>query len=168
MPGPFRVPAFRFQWPADLLTNCAFEMEAIILGWWILTETGSVLLLTAYGALYFFGTLVAPMFGVVGHRIAARLLAVMRGVYSVLAGITMLLALTGRMTARTVFVIATAMALVRTSDIGVRTALVADMMPPVLLTSAIAFSRTTSDVARIAGALKGASLSHSSILPQPM
>ncbi len=65
MPGPFRVPAFRYQWPADLLTNCAFEMETLILGWWILTETGSVRLLTAYGALYFFGTMVAPMFGTV-------------------------------------------------------------------------------------------------------
>jgi len=44
MLAPFRVRAFRFQWPADLLTNCAFEMETIILGWWIYTETGSVTL----------------------------------------------------------------------------------------------------------------------------
>ena len=97
--------------------------------------------------------------GVVGDRIGQRrLLAVMRGVYAALASLTMLLALTGRMTPVSVFVVATAMALVRTSDIGVRTALIADMMPPVLLTSAIAFSRTTSDVARITGALAGASL----------
>jgi len=28
----FRVRSFRFQWPADLLTQCAFEMETLILG----------------------------------------------------------------------------------------------------------------------------------------
>lgn len=28
----FRVRSFRFQWSADLLTSCAFEMETLILG----------------------------------------------------------------------------------------------------------------------------------------
>src|ERR1700761_7518256 len=49
--APFAVRSFRFQWPADLLTSWASEMEIIILGWYILTTTGSVLLLTLYGAL---------------------------------------------------------------------------------------------------------------------
>ena len=44
--APFRVRSFRFQWPADLATSWAFEMETLILGWYVLTETGSVLLLT--------------------------------------------------------------------------------------------------------------------------
>ena len=44
--APFRVRSFCFQWPGDLLTSWAFEMEGLILGWYILVETGSVGLLT--------------------------------------------------------------------------------------------------------------------------
>ena len=33
MLAPFATRSFRFQWPADLLTSWAFEMETIILGW---------------------------------------------------------------------------------------------------------------------------------------
>ena len=36
-------PQLRFQWPADLLMSWAFEMETLILGWYVLVETGSVL-----------------------------------------------------------------------------------------------------------------------------
>ena len=42
---PFRVRSFRFQWPADLATSWAFEMESIVLGWFILVESGSVMML---------------------------------------------------------------------------------------------------------------------------
>jgi hypothetical protein len=77
--APFRIRNYRFQWPADLLTSWAFEMETLILGWYVLVETGSVLLLTLFASLNYVGTLIAPMFGVVGDRIGHRdLLAMMR------------------------------------------------------------------------------------------
>ena len=47
--APFAVRSFRYQFPADLLTSWGVEMEVLILGWFILVETGSVLLLTLYG-----------------------------------------------------------------------------------------------------------------------
>ena len=50
------------------------------------------------------------------------------------------------------------MGLVRPSDLGVRGALVATIMPHDLLIGAISVSRTTMDTARIAGALTGAGL----------
>jgi hypothetical protein len=53
--APFRIRSYRFQWPADLLTSRAFEMGALILGWYVLVETGSVLLLTVFGALGYGG-----------------------------------------------------------------------------------------------------------------
>ena len=59
--APFRIRSYRFQWPADLLTSWAFEMETLILGWYVLVETGSVVYLTIFGALQQVGTLVAPM-----------------------------------------------------------------------------------------------------------
>jgi MFS family permease len=157
--APFRIRNYRFQWPADLLTSWAFEMETLILGWYVLVETGSVLLLTLFASLTYVGTLIAPMFGVVGDRIGHRdLLAMMRATYAVLAATLMTLALTGHLTPLHVLIIVTAMGLVRPSDLGVRGALVADIMPRDQLTGAISLSRTTMDTARIAGALSGAGL----------
>jgi MFS family permease len=157
--APFRIRNYRFQWPSDLLTSWAFEMETIILGWYVLVETGSVLLLTLFASLNYTGTLLAPLFGVIGDRIGHRdLLAAMRASYAVLAAALMTLALTGHLNATCVLVIAGVMGLVRPSDLGVRGALVATIMPSDQLINSIAVSRTTMDLARIAGALSGAGL----------
>jgi len=157
--APFRIRNYRFQWPADLLTSWAFEMETLILGWYVLVETGSVLLLTLFASLGYIGTLIAPMFGVAGDRIGHRdLLAMMRAVYAVLAATLMTLILAGHQSPLYVFIIAMLMGLVRPSDLGVRGALVATIMPHNLLIGAISVSRTTMDTARIAGALSGAGL----------
>jgi predicted MFS family arabinose efflux permease len=157
--APFRVRSFRFQWPADLLTSWAFEMETLILGWYVLAETGSVLMLTIFGALQYLGTLVAPMFGVVGDRIGQRkLLCGMRAAYTVLAAALMVLAFAGALTPALVLVIAALSGMVRPSDLGLRGALVAETVPGDQLIPAMGISRTTSDSARIAGALSGAGL----------
>src|SRR4029077_9549740 len=94
--APVHVRSFRFQWPGDLLTSWAFEMETLILGWYVLVETGSVLWLTVFGALQYLGTLVAPLFGVAGDRAGHRnLLFGMRVSYAVCAGMLMALAFAG-------------------------------------------------------------------------
>jgi MFS family permease len=157
--APFKVRGFRIQWPSDLLTSCAFEMETLILGWYVLVETGSVLLLSLFGALLYIGTLVAPIFGVFGDRVGQRnLLCAMRALYTVLATILMAIAWAGALSPLIVFVVAGLMGLVRPSDLGVRSALVAHIVPPEQLMAALAVSRTTSDAARVLGALTGASL----------
>ena len=77
--APFRIRSFRYQWPADLLASWAFEMEGVILGWFVLVETGSVLALAVFGSLQFLGTLISPAYGMVGDRIGYRnLLCLMR------------------------------------------------------------------------------------------
>jgi predicted MFS family arabinose efflux permease len=155
--APFAVRSFRFQWPADLLTSWAFEMETIILGWYVLVETGSVLWLTMFGASQYLGTLVAPLFGVAGDRMGHRnILFVMRLSYAVLGALLMTLAFANAVTPLLVLVIATLAGLVRPSDLGVRGALVAETMPNERLIGAMSISRTTSDSARVAGALAGA------------
>ncbi len=167
MPGlfalsPFRVRSYRYQWAADLLISWAFEMEALILGWYVLVETGSVLLLTVYGALQYGGTLIAPMLGVASDRIGHRkLLAGMRAIYALVAATLMMLAFAGALTPFVVFVLAAVVGFVRPSDMGMRGALVAETMPLDQLTGAMGISRTTSDTARIAGALAGAGLAAS-------
>ncbi len=157
--APFCVRSFRFQWPADLLISLAFEMEMLILGWYVLVETGSVVLLTLYASLYYLGTLVAPMIGVVGDRIGHRtVLFGTRIIYLILAAIIMTLAFTETLTPVYVFVTAALTGLVRPSDIGVRAALVAATMPTNYLVSSMSISRMTADSARITGALAGAGL----------
>ena len=97
--APLRVRSFRFQWPADLLTSWAFEMETLILGWYVMVGTGSVLLLTVFGSLQQLGTLAAPMFGVLGDRLGGRaMLCGMRATYTLLAASLMILGLADMLT----------------------------------------------------------------------
>src|SRR5438094_3435906 len=85
MLAPFQVRSFRFQFPADLATSWAMEMENLVLGWYILVETGSVLALTLYWALLYLGTLLAPVFGMFGDRFGQRpVLCAMRAAYATL------------------------------------------------------------------------------------
>jgi MFS family permease len=157
--APFHIRNFRFQWPSDLLTSWAFEVETLVLGWYIMVQTGSVLLLTVFGSLQYVGTLIAPIFGMIGDRMGHRdLLAAMRFAYTALSATTMTLAVTGHLSPLNVMIIVAIMGLVRPSDLGVRGALLADIMPSGQLIGAISLSRTTQDSARIAGALSGAGL----------
>lgn len=157
--APFQVRSFRFQWPADLATSWAFEMETLILSWYVLVETGSVLLLTVFASLLYVGTLLAPMFGVMADRIGHRnLLCAMRAIYATLATALMTFTFMGVLTPAHVLVIVTLMGIVRPSDLGMRFALVGETMPSDRLMGAMSIQRTTQDSARIAGALTGAGL----------
>jgi MFS family permease len=155
-----RVRSFRFQWAADLFTSWAFEMETIVLGWYVMVNTGSVLLLTAFGSLQFLGTLAAPMFGVLGDRLGGRvILCAMRTVYTSLAAVVMVLALTGGLAPAWVFVVAALMGVVRPNDLVLRNTLIGETIPPAHLMGALGMSRATMDSARVGGALAGAGLS---------
>ena len=157
--APLSLRSYRFQWPADLLVSWAFEMETLILGWYVLVETNSVVMLTVFGALLYGGTLIAPIVGVWSDRLGHRnMLSAMRAVYALVAGTLMTLAFTGRLTPMIVLILAAITGIVRPSDMGLRGALIADTMPPASLTPAMGIARTTSDTARIFGALTGAGL----------
>jgi MFS family permease len=157
--APFRVRSFRYQWPADLATSWAFDMETLILGWYVLVETESVLLLTLFASLQYLGTLLAPMLGVMGDRVGHRnVLCAMRAVYTAVATALMIFAYTGTLTPVHVFALAAITGMVRPSDIGMRAAVVGAIMPAASLMSAMGIQRTTQDSAKIAGALTGAGL----------
>ena len=134
-------------------------MEILILGWYILTETGSVLLLTVYGSLQYAGTLIAPVFGLAGDRMGHRnVLCAMRVVYAGLAGLMTVLAVLDLLNPAVVLVIATVVGLVRPSDLAMRNALVAETMPGDRLMAAMGVARTSVDSARIVGSLAGAGI----------
>ncbi len=157
--APFAVRSFRFQWPADLATSWGFEMENLILGWYVLVETRSVFMLTVFASLAYLGTLLAPFFGVMGDRIGHRnVLSAMRCLYTALSGLLMILAFTGTLSPTYVLVIAAMNGLVRPSDIGMRNALIGITIPAPQLVGAMGIQRITQDSARVAGALSGAGM----------
>lgn len=132
-------------------------METIILGWYVLVETGSVFWLTVFGSLQYLGTLVSPMFGVIAGRIGYRsMMCGMRVVYTLQAGTLMMLALAGLLEPLWVFLIAAVMGLFRPSDLVMRYGVIGQTIPPAHLTGAMSICRTTTDSSRVAGALTGA------------
>jgi MFS family permease len=155
-----RVRSFRFQFASDLLTSWAFEMETLILGWYVLVNTGSVMWLTAFASLQFLGTLAAPMFGVLGDRLGGRtMLCAMRSVYATLAAALVALALSGLLTPAWVVVVAAIAGIVRPNDLVMRNTLIGETIPPDQMMGALGMSRATMDSARVGGALAGAGLS---------
>jgi predicted MFS family arabinose efflux permease len=135
-------------------------METVILGWYVMVQTGSVLLLTAFGSLLLLGTLASPMFGVLGDRLGGRvMLSAMRAIYAVLAACVLVLTMTGRLTPGWVFVVAALAGIVRPNDQVLRNALIGETIPPPHLMGAVGLSRATMDLARVVGALAGAELS---------
>ncbi len=153
----FRLRSFRLQWLADLSTSWAFEMETIMLSWYILVQTESVFLLTLFASTQYIGTLFSPLFGVMGHRLGnKRVYCAMRACYATLGATMMVLVLAGALTPLYVFVIGALMGLVRPSDLVLRYSLIAETVPTQQLMASTSVSRTTQDSARVMGALAGA------------
>jgi len=154
--APFSVRSFCFQWPADLLASWAFEMEVLILGWYVLVESDSVLLLVIFGALQYAGSLVSPLFGVAGDRIGyRRLFMITRFLYALMSVSIALLAVFDLLTPLIVLVLAGVCGMIKPSDIMMRFALIAQTLPANQMIGALGLSRITTDSARIAGALAG-------------
>ena len=157
--APFAVRSFRFQWPADLATSWALEMENIILAWYILVETQSVVMLALFASLQYLGTLAAPVLGVTGQRIGnKKTYCGLRLAFTVVAAITMILAVSGVIMPLHVFFIGAALSVVRPADMVLRYAMVGETMPAAGIIGATSISRTTQDSARVMGALSGAAL----------
>ena len=157
--APFRIRSFRFQWGSDVTTSSGFEMENLILGWYVLVQTGSPFLLAVVAALQYGGTLLAPGLGVVADRVSRRtLLLSLRAAYALIAGTAAGLGLAGWLEPWHAFVIAGLGGFLRPLDMMMRFSLVADTIPPRLLMNASGFQRLTMDAPRIVGALAGAGI----------
>ena len=137
------------------MTSSALEMETLVLGWYILVGTGSVVMLTMFGALLFLGNASVSV-GVVADRIGQRrLLSILRTLYVILSSVVVLVILLDKLTPELVLVIALLSGLVRPSEHGTRTFLMASLVPAALLLTATSLTRTTVDSARVVGALVG-------------
>ena len=107
-------------------------------------------------ALVWLGSVFSPFFGLAGDRFGARMiLLVTRGAYALCAGVLAALTLSGQLETWHVFVLAAVNGLMRPSDMAMRKVLVGQTMRPETLMGALGISRTTSDSARVAGAIAG-------------
>ncbi len=157
--SPFAIRSYRFQWSADLMTSWAFEMETLILGWYVVVQTQSVLLVTLFGSLQFLGTLISPFFGLAGDAIGHRtMMCLMRMAYALVAAALTALALADMLTPTLVLIGTGIAGLIRPSDMSMRNVLIGETMPDDRLMSAVGLSRITTDSARVGGALAGASV----------
>ena len=157
--APFAVRSFRFQWGSDMTTSAGFEMENLILGWFVLVETGSPFLLAVVAALQYGGTLLAPGLGVVADRMSRRTLILsMRATSALIAASAATLGLAGWLEPWHAFVIAGLGGFLRPLDMMMRFSLLADTIPARILMNASGFQRLTLDAPRIVGALAGAGI----------
>ncbi len=154
--APFRLKSFRLQWAGDLAASWAFEMEMLMLGWFVLVQSGSVLALAAFGALQYAGSLFSPLVGVLGDRVGyAKLFWQTRLFYGLLAAVIWLMALTDTLTYGWVLLAAGISGALRPSDMVMRYVVIAEHQPPAQLMGALGVARATFDSARIVGALLG-------------
>ena len=154
--APFAVRSFRFQWPADLAASWAFEIEMLILGWYVLVESESVFLLVLYGALQYIGALVSPYVGVLGDRFGYKSLFVSMRVMFVLLSVLLLgLAMADLLDPVIVILLSIISGTLKPSDVMIRFTLIAQTLDPRQLVGALGISRLTVDSARMAGAIAG-------------
>ena len=131
-------------------------METLILGWYVLTVTGSVQQLVVFAALAWVGTVFSPFIGAASDRVGVRtLLCLTRGAYALLAAVLAVLALSGALAPWHVFAIAALGGLIRPSDMGLRQVLIGQTIRPEMLIGALGISRTTQDTAKVGAALAG-------------
>ena len=128
--APFALRSFRFQWGSDMTTSSGFEMENLILGWYVFVQTGSPFLLSVVAALQYGGTLLAPGLGVVADRMSRRtMLLSMRAANVLIAGSAAGLGLAGWLEPWHAFVIAGLGGFLRPLDMMMRFSLLADTIP---------------------------------------
>jgi MFS family permease len=154
-----RIRSFRYQWAADTFGTWASEMETLLLGWYVLVDTGSPFLVGLVGALRFGGTLLAPLYGVFADRSDRKtLLIAVRAFQLLLAAAVAVLALAGELRPWHAFVISGLGGLIRNGENVIRQSLLADGVPPTALLNAVGLSRITQDLAKILGSVVGAAL----------
>lgn len=161
-PNPFaalRRRDFRYVWSSEILHLWAYEMESLVLAWFILNDTGSPLQVGLIGATRFGGTLLAPFYGTVVDRFDRRKVQIFaRSSSALLAAVLMTLVLTDLFVAWHAFAIVGLSSVVRMLGIIANQALSADTVPEEQINNAMGLNRATTDLARISGSLMGGAL----------
>ena len=155
----FRYRNYRFLWSSDGIVGWSLEIEFLVLGWFILVESGSPFFVGLMGSLRYIGTLLAPLYGLIGDRYnRSRILLVIRVSFSTIAIVVLVLSLVGSVQIWHIFVAMTLSGSLRIFDGVTSQSMVAEIVPRAWLSNAISLSRITKNTAHIGAAVLGSRL----------
>lgn len=155
------VRNYRLYWTGQVTSRVGTWMQQVSLPWLVLVLGGSPLELGIVAALEFLPSMVlAPFGGVVADRIDKRRAIVVTQVLASLQVVVLLgLIFTGIISIPLIMVMGFALGLVNAVDMPLRQALAAELVPPRLLTNAIALNSMAFNSARVVGpAIAGATI----------
>ena len=131
-------------------------MEAVVLGWFILTLTDSPFLVGVISAARMALNIMALFAGAIADRVPRqKILATVEFLMAGFAAVTLLLILTGQLETWHIFAIAVTAGMVRVFQMPSAQALVADTLPQDRIGSGVAFNTLGRNVAMLIGPLVG-------------
>ena len=155
------VRNYRLYWTGQVTSRVGTWMQQVSLPWLVLVLGGSPLELGIVAALEFAPSMVlAPLGGVVADRIDKRRAIVVTQVLASFQVVVLLgLIFTGLISIPLIMVMGFALGLVNAVDMPLRQSLAAELVPPGLLTNAIALNSMAFNSARVVGpAIAGATI----------
>jgi predicted MFS family arabinose efflux permease len=151
-----RARDYRFIISAQVFSLWAMEMEALVLAWFVLADTGSPLQLGLLGAARFGGIFLSPIYGAVVDRFDRRsILIAVRGYNLLLAIGFTILVLTGSLQVWHAYVFVSIGSVGRMLGVVANDALTADAVDQSTLSSAMGLMRASLDISRVLGSLLG-------------
>ena len=132
------------------------EMEALVLAWFVLADTGSPLQVGLLGAARFGGIFLSPIYGAIVDRFDRRsILIIVRGYNLLLAIVFTILVLTGSLQIWHAYVLVSIGSVGRMLGVVANDALTADSVDQSSLSSAMGLLRASLDISRVLGSLLG-------------
>tara|TARA_Y100000588_G_scaffold53255_1_gene50167 strand:+ start:19753 stop:20985 length:1233 start_codon:yes stop_codon:yes gene_type:complete len=152
----FRYRDFSFVWSSTTLVTMGTQMEAVVLGWFVLTLTDSPFLVGAISAARMALNVLALFAGAVADRVPRhRLLAGVEFSMTAFSLVMLALILSGLLETWHVFGVAVIAGMVRVFQMPAAQSLVADTLPPERLANGAAFNTLGRNIAMLAGPLLG-------------
>ena len=158
-PGQLKNENFRKLWISDLLMGFASNIEILIIPWVIITKTNSGLVLGVYGAVRYFSTIFAPVFGGVIDGFNKKHTLILSRVYMLIHSlIFMFLSFQDILSVTNIIVISFFYGTAHNFDRISREALTQIIISRQNLRNATALISTTYDVSKIIAPLMGAAI----------
>ena len=158
-PGQLKNENFRKLWISDLLLGFASNIEILIIPWVIITKTNSGLVLGLYGAVRYFSTIFAPVFGgIIDGFDKKHTLILSRGYMLIHSLIFMVLSFQDILSVTNIVVISFFYGMAHNFDRISRESLTQIIISRKNLTNAAALISTTYDVSKIIAPLIGSAI----------
>ena len=152
----FRYRNFSFVWASTTLVTMGTQMEAVVLGWFVLTLTDSPFLVGAISAARMSLNILALFAGVAADRFPRnRILASVEFIMTAFAVVMLLLIVSGRLETWHIFAVAVVAGMVRVFQMPAAQSLVADTLPQDRIGNGVAFNTLGRNLAMLIGPLVG-------------